>query len=94
MADIASEIIKTFGAGVVPMLINSKSAFTDVETVSSGAVIAVVVILLIITILIAYSTYKVTDSGLQTLLCILFGCIYLACAFMYYAYYGYKFKKA
>jgi len=85
------DFFKTYGTGVLPMLMNNKSAFTDV---SSGAVIAIVIIFLIITILIAYSTYKVTDSGLQTLLCLLFGYIYLACAFMYYAYYGYKFKKA
>jgi len=94
MADTALDLIKTYGTGVVPILMNSTSKFTDVATVSSTAIIAVAVIFLIVTILIAYSTYKVTDSGLQTLLCVLFGCIYLAFAFMYYAYYGYKFKKA
>ena len=88
--------------GASGALINTSSSFADVPAATAVAinssalgavVITILVIILIIYILLLIATYKLTHSVLQTLLCLIFGIIYLTFAYIYYGFSGYKFAK-
>ena len=74
----------------------SSSPFANVqqkENVSSGSTfIIVVLIALLIVFMSCKATYNLTDSLLQSILCFLFGGLYMYFAFLYYGFSGYKFK--
>ena len=68
--------------------VNQKENFTSVNTV----MIVLIIIILLVVFMSCKATYKLTDSVLQTILCLLFGGIYMYFAFIYYGFSGYKFK--
>ena len=68
-----------------------KSNFED--TYTDTVIIVIVVIIIIIYILLLIAMYKLTDSGLQTLLFFLFGFLYLMIVLIYYGFSGYKIIK-
>ena len=76
----------------------SKSKFANVNDPSiphssTGLVIFVLLVLLILEILLLIATYKLTNSIFETILCFLFGAIYLFFAHIYYGFSGYKYIK-
>jgi len=80
-------------AGLVMPSATNKSHFEDVSSNITTTIIIVVIIILILWIMLLMSTYKLTGSALQTILCFFFGFIYLVFAFIYYGFSGYKFAK-
>ena len=80
-------------SGLAMPFATTKSNFADVSSSISTTIIIVVIIILIIWIMLLMSTYKLTHSVLQTVLCFFFGFIYLVFAFIYYGFSGYKFAK-
>ncbi len=75
----------------------AKSSFANVnqkENFTSGStfIIVLLIIVLLIVFLSCKATYNLTDSLLQTILCFLFGGVYMYFAFLYYGFSGYKFK--
>ena len=74
---------------------NSVSRFDNVQNndqMSSGVII-ILLIAIIIFIMNCVATYKLTNSALQTVLCVLFGVFYVVLAYSYYGLSGYKFQK-
>ena len=72
------------------------TTFSNVAKPSTAFTPLIIVILIIIVIryiLLLIATYKLTNSALQTVLCFLFGIIYLTFAYIYYGFSGYKFTK-
>ena len=82
-------------SGVAGMMTTATqpAKFTDVSSISDTTIVIIVIMAIIIEILILMATYKLTGSGLQTLLCLLFGFFYIAFAWLYYGFSGYKFAK-
>jgi len=80
-------------AGFVTSTATKKANFTDANSSLSTTIIVVLIICLIIGILLLMATYKLTGSGLQTVLCFFFGAFYLIFAFIYYGFSGYKLVK-
>ena len=76
-------------------LINNKAPFTNTNSNSgiTASIVIIVVIILIIWIMLLMSIYKLTDSGLQTVLCFFFGAFYTTLALIYYGFSGHKFVK-
>ena len=66
---------------------------TSGNTAASATLITILVIIVIVCILLAVSTYKLTNSVLQTILCLIFGMFYIVIAYIYYGFAGYKFIK-
>jgi heme/copper-type cytochrome/quinol oxidase subunit 4 len=96
------DLLKQFAVfGASSVLINKSSSFTDVPAVPAadnsnalGTFIIVFLVIIIITyILLLMATYKLTHSVTQTILCFIFGIIYLIFAYIYYGFSGYKFAK-
>ena len=67
--------------------------FDDTSTSLTTGVIIMLVIIIIISLMTIVATYKLTGSALQTVLCLLFGCIYLTFAYIYYGFSDYTFQK-
>ena len=97
-------ITSAISSGASGLLINSlsgRSNFTDTptntisnsNTISETTLIIVIVIVILFLILFVVATYKLTGSTLQTILCILFGAVYILLAYLYYAFSGYKYLK-
>ena len=61
------------------------------STALTATVITILVIIILVCILLAIATYKLTNSKLQTILCLLFGIFYIVIAYIYYGFSGYKF---
>ena len=92
LVDLAT---KSLG-GVAGLAMPSQTSighFTNVSPGITATIIIVVVIILVIWIMLLMSIYKLTDSGLQTVLCFFFGGFYLILALIYYGFSGYKFVK-
>lgn len=74
-------------------LLNGKEKFEN----SSAGVIAVIVIFvvlfLVLWVMSLMATYRLTDSTLQVVLCVLFGSFYLFFAWIYYGFTGHKLVK-
>ena len=75
----------------------SSSPFANVQQKDSASslttfIIVLIIIVLLIVFMSCKATYNLTDSVLQTILCFLFGGIYMYFAFLYYGFSGYKFK--
>jgi hypothetical protein len=75
----------------------AKSSFTNVHqkenfTSESSFMLIVIIIALLIVFMSCKATYNLTDSLLQSILCFLFGGLYMYIAFLYYGFSGYKFK--
>ena len=93
--------ITAISSGASGLLINSlsgRSNFTDTttgsnSTISTTTLIIIIIIIILFLILFVVATYKLTGSTLQTILCILFGAIYILLAYLYYAFAGYKYLK-
>lgn len=95
--------ISAISSGASGLLINSlsgRSNFTDTttgagsnSTISTTTLIIIIIIIILFLILFVVATYKLTGSTLQTILCILFGAIYILLAYLYYAFAGYKYLK-
>ena len=84
----------TFGASSVLLPSNPKSNFENTETSSSSTTLFIIIIVLIIIVLCStIATYKLTNSGFQTLLCFLFGFLYMSIAYIYYGLSGRKICK-
>jgi len=64
-----------------------------IESMSMGLLIFILVLIVIFLILLLIATYKLTNSGLHTLLCFLFGIVYVLISYIYYGLAGYKFTK-
>jgi hypothetical protein len=79
--------------GLAGLAVPNKAKFTDVSSGITTAVIIILIIIFIVWIMLLMATYKLTDSGAHTVLCALFGAFYLAFAFIYYGFSGYKFVK-
>jgi len=97
-----SKITKIVSSGLSGIALQSLSAqqsnFEDTNNVkndvSTTQLIVVIAIILLIITLFAVSTYKLTGSALQTILCVFFGIFYIVLAYIYYAFAGYKFTKS
>ena len=74
----------------------SPSRFANVEKSSSSSAgwgfVLLIIFFLLIVFMSCKATYNLTDSLLQSILCFLFGGIYMYFAFLYYGFSGYKFK--
>ena len=75
----------------------SSSPFANVHqkenfTSESSFMLIVIIIALLIVFMSCKATYNLTDSLLQSILCFLFGGLYMYIAFLYYGFSGYKFK--
>jgi len=68
----------------------SKSNFENTGSISTTALIIIVVLFILYIFLSLTATYKLTGSGFQTFLCFLFGFLYMSFAYMYYGLAGYK----
>jgi hypothetical protein len=71
----------------------NKAKFTDNTSGITTTIIIILVIILIIWIMVLMAIYKLTNSVLQTVLCLFFGIFYIAIALIYYGFSGYKFVK-
>jgi hypothetical protein len=95
MSDLVKNLAM-FGASGA-LLGGRKSGFADAKQEESsggiGFLIFIAILLLVTAILLIVSTYKLTNSGLQTFLCFLFGLFYIVIAYIYYGMAGYKFAK-
>jgi len=80
------------GFADVPTTTAAASAKQPSKVLTAGVII-ILIIIVIIYIALLVATYKLTHSVLQTILCFLFGIIYLITAFIFYGFYGYKFAK-
>lgn len=60
----------------------------------TAGVIIMVLVILAIYIMLAVAIYRLTDSGVHAILCLIFGSLYLIIAVIYYGFSGYKFAKA
>ena len=74
--------------------LSALSALSTSSQLSTPIIIVIVVIVLIVEVIMLISTYRLTGSGLQTVLFFVFGLIYLIFAYMYYGMSGYKFIKS
>jgi len=95
MADISSsELLKYVTLGASGALLPSLSTSRFENTGNTGYSTTALVILIIILVLYIYcslvSTYKLTNSWIQVILCFLFGFLYMSIAYMYYGLAGYK----
>jgi hypothetical protein len=85
--------------GGLKMFGSQSSPFANTPTQNtnmSGYITAfwvIFVIMLLMGLLSVIAVYKLTDSGLQALLCFLFGMLYLIIAIIYYGFSGYKLIK-
>ena len=94
-----SKITNIVASGVSGITLRSLAAqqsnFEDVDNnLDTNQTLVVIFIILLILILFAVATYKLTGSALQTMLCILFGVFYIVIAYLYYAFAGYKLTKS
>ena len=87
------QLFATGLTGLTGLLSTGKSTFSNAGSSMETIVIIVLILFLIISIMLIMATYILTGSAFQALLCLLFGCFYLVCAFLYYGFSGYKFKK-
>jgi hypothetical protein len=71
----------------------TKSSFVDTPPMNYTAVIIIVIVAIIFAIMALVATYKLTNSGFQTFLCLLFGFLYMSLAYIYYGLSGYKLCK-
>ena len=88
--------------GALPAVYNqtqakSASPFANVQQTENTSsvstfIIVLVIIVLLIVVMSCRATYNLTDSVLQSILCFLFGGVYMYFAFLYYGFSGYKFK--
>lgn len=84
----------TFGVSSLMALTPiQKATFANIDTTINSAIMFVFLIMMIVYILLLMATYRLTGSGLQTILCLLFGSTYLIFAFIIYGFSGYKIKK-
>ena len=93
-----SDLVKNLAIlGAAGALIPVKAPFADAKQDDSGwgigFLIFIIILIIVVAILLLVSTYKLTNSGLQTFLCFFFGLFYLIFAFIYYGMAGYKFAK-
>lgn len=93
LVDLATKSLGGVAGLAMPSSTTSIGNFTNVSSGVTATTIIVVVIILVIWIMLLMSIYKLTDSGLQTVLCFLFGVFYLTLALIYYGFSGYKFVK-
>lgn len=88
-----SDLTDLATGGLAKMMASSvdptKQQFTDLNTTITIVVIIVVILYILLTI----AVYKLTDSGLQALLFLIFGGVYMAIALIYYGFSGYKIIK-
>ena len=85
--------LATMGMAGLAMPSATKSNFEDVSSGLTATIVIIIVIILVLWIMLLMSTYKLTGSAFQTVLCFFFGCIYLVFAFILYGFNGYKFAK-
>ena len=87
--------VTAFGASSIMNIVPSQiSRFTDISDELKFSLFITTIIVLTIYILLLMATYKLTGSSLQTVMCFMFGSLYLMFAFIYYAFSGYKFVKS
>ena len=72
---------------------NNKAPFTNTNSGITASIVIIIVIILIIWIMLLIAIYKLTDSGLQTVICFFFGAFYTTLALIYYGFSGHKFVK-
>ena len=80
-------------AGLAIPKATGKSNFTNTASGLTTTLIIIIIIILVIWIMLLMAIYKLTDSGLQTVLFFFFGGLYLSIALIYYGFSGYKFIK-
>jgi len=91
--DTAISVISSGASGLLIDSLSGRSNFTDTTTISTTTLIIIIIIIILFLISFIVATYKLTGSTLQTILCILFGAIYILLAYLYYAFAGYKYLK-
>ena len=67
--------------------------FEDISEMSSGVLAFIIILALVLWIMTLISTYRLTHSGLQVVLCLFFGSFYISCAWIYYGYTNNKVVK-
>lgn len=86
--------------GLASDLLTKKIGVANFANVSNSSVaveviiiLVVVIIALLVTILLCVAVYRLTDSGVQAILYLFFGGLYLSIALLYYAFTDHKFCK-
>ena len=97
--DTITSVISSGASGLLINSLSGRSNFADTPTatasnekISTTILIIIIVLVILFIILFSVATYKLTGSTLQTILCILFGAIYILIAYIYYAFSGYKYQ--
>ena len=96
LLDIVSHPYISVG-GLTSVLYSSQTSKSHFANTSSGALVAFIVIIIILAIVLcilgAIATYRLTDSGTQVLLYLLFGNFYLVFAWIIYGMTSHKLVK-
>jgi uncharacterized membrane protein len=96
-----SELLKNLAMFGASGSLLGKSNFADTpaatqsssDSMSLGLLIFILVVVVIFFILSLVATYRLTNSGLHTFLCFLFGILYILISYIYYGLAGYRFTK-
>jgi surface polysaccharide O-acyltransferase-like enzyme len=67
--------------------------FDNTSNLSLGLVIFICIVAIVLWIMLLIATYRLTHSALQVVLCLLFGSIYLFCAWIYHVFNKYRLVK-
>ena len=70
------------------------NTFDNTSTLSTGAVVFIVVLSLVLWVMTLVATYRLThNSTMQVVLCLIFGFMYIFLAWIYYGFTNHKFTK-
>lgn len=72
---------------------SKSNKFEDVSAMSSGLLAFIIILALTLWIMSLVSTYRLTKSKLQVVLCLFFGSMYIFCAWIYYGFTNNKLAK-
>jgi hypothetical protein len=70
-----------------------KEPFANTSAGMTAFIIIIVIVAIVLWIMSLMATYRLTHSALQTVLCLLFGSMYLFFAWIYYGFTGHKLVK-
>ena len=74
-------------------LLNGKEKFENSSSTLIAVIVIFVVIFLVLWVMSLMATYRLTNSTLQVILCLLFGSFYLFFAWIAYGFTGHKLVK-
>ena len=96
MESLARSTLSYGLTGLAADLLTKKTGVSHFANVSATAVVIIVVVVIIallVSILLCVAVYRLTDSGVQAILYLFFGGLYLSIALLYYAFTDHKFCK-